>query len=185
MKDGKVHCEHPGVGLDDFMMLAYDQLNGAYPKFYKMDRLSKLGFLGSEFLLGSTEKCPAYSTAVVLSNSSASLDTDLRYWESVKTQASPSLFVYTLPNIMIGEICIRQGIKGESMFFVSPQFDPQETASYVDLLFERGVADHCLAGWVEVLDGRADVFLYLTGKSNHGIADHTAAKMLELYTWNP
>jgi len=184
LKDGKVYYEHQGT-LDDFMMSAYVQLNVAYPKFYKMDKLSKLGFLASEILLGPAKKYGGDSTAIVLSNCSSSLDTDIRYWETAKTQASPSLFVYTLPNIAIGEICIRHGIKGESIFFVSPKFDAEETTRYADFLFDHGIADYCLAGWVEVMDSQADVFLYLTEKSTGGISDFTAAKILALYTWNP
>ena len=183
LKDGKDYYQHEGT-LDDFLTGAYVQMNVAYPKFYKMDRLSKLGFLASEIILGSSKNYSGDSTAVVLSNSSSSLDSDIHYWETVKTQASPSLFVYTLPNIMIGEICIRQGIKGENLFFVSPEFDAVETCRYVDFLLDHGLADRCLAGWVEVTDSQADVFLYLTEKSPGAISDHTAAKILALYTWN-
>src|SRR5687767_15081641 len=107
-KDGKIIAEFPGLSLDDFLLTAYNHFALNYPKFYKMDRQSELGLLASEVLL---KDLPASSrgsqTAVVLSNGSASLDTDIRFWESAKTQASPSLFVYTLANIVAGEICIK------------------------------------------------------------------------------
>ena len=38
--------------LEQFLGDAYDKLNVAYPKFYKMDYLSKAGFIGAELLLG-------------------------------------------------------------------------------------------------------------------------------------
>jgi hypothetical protein len=119
--------------------------------------------------------------ALVLSNSSSSLDTDVRYLETVKTHASPSLFVYTLPNIVAGEICIRHGIKGESVFFVSPKFDAEWITSYVDLLLSKGKIEYCLAGWVEVMGDQADVFLYLADKSPEQSTAHSAHKIFELY----
>lgn len=163
--NGAIFFERPGVPLDDFMSDAYARLEVAYPRFYKMDRLSKLGFLASEILLGQCSPKLNANTAIVLSNANSSLDTDLRYWESVKTQASPSLFVCTLPNIVAGEICIRNGFKGENVFFVSSKFDPAWTDDYVSQVFEKGNTEYCIAGWVDVLGDQADVFLYLTNRT--------------------
>jgi hypothetical protein len=160
------------------LQAAFDHLQPAYPKFYKMDRLCQFGFLASEVLIGSV-KLPE-ATAIVLSNASSSLDTDSRFWETAKTQASPSLFVYTLPNIVIGEISIRHKLKGESAFFISPQFDPRFTVDYVDMISNQG-SPFCIAGWVEVAHGEADVFLYLTGNSIDKIGAHSAEYISSLY----
>ena len=120
LRDDRVILSLPEISLDDFLLKAYEQLDINYAKFYKMDRMCKLGLLGSEVLLsGISKSLESESTSVILSNSSSSLDTDFRYWDSVKNVASPSLFVYTLPNIVAGEICIRNGFKGETNFFVS------------------------------------------------------------------
>jgi hypothetical protein len=152
-----------------------------YPKFFKMDELSKAGFLAAEILIDQTTIDP--STAVVLSNSSSCIDTDARYWKTVKEQASPSLFVYTLPNIVTGEICIRHGFKGESIFFVNPSFDPQWLASYVEIMMKENTKT-CIAGWIEARSGRRDVFLYLVRAgeiSGGGNLPHTPSKLSELY----
>ncbi len=180
VKDGVVLFEQENKPDNDFLTEAYDKLGISYPKFYKMDRLSKLGFIAAELLLSTIQgKYQADELAIVLSNSNSSLDTDLRFWDSVKTQASPSLFVYTLPNIVIGEICIRHGIKGENLFFVSPQFDSDWISSYVDMLLVGKKAKFCLAGWIDILADRADVFLYLTDKSI------SSSKISERYhSWN-
>jgi hypothetical protein len=77
-----------------------------------MDRLSKLGFLAAEVLLKEIKLVPKYrpeQIAVVISNSNASLDTDLKYFESTKTIASPALFVYTLSNIVAGKYASGRG----------------------------------------------------------------------------
>src|ERR1041385_2908045 len=170
LKDGEVVFEDQMGSLDDFMEKAYSAGN-SYPKFYKMDRLAKLGFLASELLLKGVNFAPA-STAVVLSNANSSLDTDIKYWQSAKNQPSPALFVYTLPNIVGGEICIRHGIKGENIFFVSAQFDPVWIAGNVDLILENNRAKHCLAGWVDVMGNHADVFLYLAKNSEGKVGNH-------------
>ena len=186
LKDGAMILEHPEIPLDDFMLEAFSTLIITYPKFYKMDRLSKLGFLASEILLQEESiKNNDGSVAVVLSNSNSSLDTDIRFWEGTKKQASPSLFVYTLPNIVIGEICIRHRLKGENIFFISPEFDSNLIFNYAELLINSGKADRCLAGWINVLGEQADVFLYLAERATGQQLDHNPKKILELYhSWN-
>ena len=175
----------PGT-LDNFMEEVYEFISLAYPKFYKMDRLSKLGFLAIEIIVKDLPLLPRYApeqVAVVLSNSSASLDTDLRYAESLKIIPSPALFVYTLPNIVAGEICIRQGIQGENAFFVTEQFEAKQMTDYVDLVMASGKARACIAGWAEVLEDHHDIFLYLieNEKAANGL-EHTAEQLLRIYT---
>ena len=171
--------------LDDFLTAVYEALTPGYPKFYKMDRLSKLGFLATEQVLKGRvirEEYSPESVALVLSNAHSSLDTDVRYWETTKTLASPALFVYTLPNIVTGEICIRHGLKGENAFFISEQFDPEMVFSYTDMVLSQPGTQACISGWVDVMDGRHDVFLYLTEKQKQdGSLDHSARILADLY----
>ncbi|HEX6891868.1 MAG TPA: hypothetical protein VF141_14275 [Chryseolinea sp.] len=184
---GQIVYENKGNNLDEFMNSAFAWLSIAYPKFYKMDRLSKLGFLGSEILLKDEKLLDKYlpeRIAVVLSNSNASLDTDLKYFESTKTIASPALFVYTLSNIVAGEICIRQGIKGENAFFVLPQFDAARLVEYVEIVMASPKTEACIAGWVDVLGEQHDVLLYLLEKSKDGGLEHTAEQLQKLYQKN-
>jgi hypothetical protein len=181
LKEDNLILDLPDFTLDEFLIQAYESLQVNYPKFYKMDRLSKLGLLASEVIISERPKLNSASTSVILSNSNASLDTDLRFWESVKNAASPSLFVYTLPNIVAGEICIRNGFKGESNFFVTPEFDPEWMVYYVNQILAYENTEACLAGWVDVLSDHAEVFLYLTLKSGSGICAHTAENIRKLY----
>jgi hypothetical protein len=184
---GKIIYEHPQGRLDDFLKSALKSLSIAYPKFYKMDTLSKLGFLAAEILVKDVRLMERYTgqqVAVVLSNSYSSLDTDLRYFESMKTIASPALFVYTLSNIVAGEICIRHGIKGENAFFVLPSFDPSRLREYADMVMASKKTEACIAGWVDVLGDQHDVFLYLLEKTNNGGLEHTAGQLRKLYQAN-
>ena len=97
---------------------------------------------------------------LILSNANASLDVDLRYVKTIPAGASPALFVYTLPNIVIGEISIRQHFKGENAFFVFKQFDGNFIAGYVTGLFDNNLVKTCICGWVDILkeDYRAIAF---------------------------
>jgi len=174
--------------LDSFLTEAYQVLKIAYPKFYKMDPLSKLGVLASELLLRESDWKQHHKpeqVALVLANAHASLDTDVRYFESTKTMASPSLFVYTLSNIVAGEICIRHGIKGENAFFVQPTFDPKFMSQYVNQLLTETKTQMCLAGWVDVMGEHHDVFLYLTQKTGTANAkEHSGELLQKLYQFN-
>ena len=114
--------------LSDFLIAVYRHFELKYPKFYKMDNLSKLGLLATEVLLKDSLNPDEYKPeeiGIVLSNSSASIDTDIKYFETTKEIASPAIFVYTLPNIVIGEICIRNHFKGENAFFIFEEFDAE------------------------------------------------------------
>ena len=184
---GKIVYEKKGGSLDEFLDSAFASLSIGYPKFYKMDRLSKLGFLATEVLLKDIrllDKYKAESVAVIISNANASLDTDLKYFESTKTIASPALFVYTLSNIVAGEICIRQGIKGENAFFVLPGFDSTRLFEYTEIVMASGKTEACIAGWVDVLSEQHDVFLYLLEKLNNGGLEHSAKQLQKLYQVN-
>lgn len=172
-----------GSTLNDFLVGGYEWTKAAYPKFYKMDSLSKLGFLAAEILLKNVNlKDHRESVALVLSNAHSSLDTDVKYFESAKTIASPALFVYTLPNIVSGEICIRHGIKGENAFFISEAFDPLTLSEYVEMVLSQSKTDICVAGWVDVMDEHHDVFLYLAENRESGNSPEHSVKILaDLY----
>ena len=168
--------------LAEFVERFYHSLNLSYPKFYKMDHLSKLGFLASEVLIrdSNAKTFSPYDVSVVLSNASSSLDTDKNYFETTKKAASPALFVYTLPNIVNGEISIRHGLKGESAFFVTPQFDPDLLCGYCDELLKEK-SKLCLTGWVEVMGENYDVFLFLIGKDKSD-KEHMVENIKSLYS---
>jgi hypothetical protein len=162
------------VNFAAFIKALYKKENLSYPKFYKMDNLSKLGFLGAEMLLKDNSFLDRYKKediGIVIMNSSSSLDTDLAYNETIRDKSnyfpSPSVFVYTLPNIVIGEICIRHKIKGENVFLVSEHFDPESICKTVSLLFDRERVQACLCGWVEILGDRFESVLYLVEKENN------------------
>lgn len=163
----------------------YHQLQHNYPKFFKMDVLCKWAWLGAEYLL-SSEQGSLYEgfekskIAVVLMTSHGCLDVDKKYMQSIATIPSPALFVYTLPNIMLGEICIRHGFKGEQLSLVSDAFDSIELQFWVnDLLNNRGM-EACLCGWVDGTADIQDVCMFWVTKGKDGVS-FSAADMQQVY----
>jgi hypothetical protein len=170
------------AGISEFVDQAYTALNLNYPKFYKMDLLSKVGCVAAEVMMKDVD-APAnpYQSAVILSNSGASLEADARYHEAAAKAPSPALFVYTLPNIVAGELCIRYGMKGESNFFVSSAYQADFLYAYIERLFLKNVKN-CISGWIEIAGGEMDVFLYrIEQKENRLALPHTAENLNKLY----
>jgi len=151
----------------DFFLSIYQHFQLNYPKYYKMDNLSKLGWLASEILLKDSFNKDNYKPeeiGIVLANTNSSLDNDIKYLETTKDIPSPSLFVYTLPNIVIGEICIRNHFKGEQAFFVTEHFDSGFVEKYVRDLLDKNIVRTCICGWIDVLEQNYNVVLFLVEK---------------------
>ena len=154
----------------EWLIEAYKHFAIDYPKFFRMDNLSKAGWLAAEILLKGIELAlyKPEDIGIVLANKSSSLDTDIKYFDTTKAIPSPALFVYTLPNIVLGEISIRHRLKGENALFVSDRFEPGFIAGYVESLFAGGSVQCCICGWLDFFENDIDVDLYLVEKRNDG-----------------
>lgn len=146
-----------GKGLS-MLESVYEKLNLKYPKFYKMDLLCKLGFIASEILLqGDDDRfVEREDRAVVLCNATASFYDDSQYQSTIEDAEnfypSPSIFVYTLPNIVTGEIAIRNKYFGESSFYIMESFNAPEFLAILDETFMDSQTNSILCGWVEAPD---------------------------------
>lgn len=163
----------------------YRALQYNYMKFFKMDLLCKWAWLGAEALL-KTDSGYLYDDidkskiAVVLQTGHGCIDVDKKYLATMQDIPSPGLFVYTLPNIMLGEICIMHGFKGEQLCTVSEHFNTQELQFWVgDLLTKRGM-EACLCGWVDVYNDDKDICLFWVTKQG-GTNSFSADRLTELY----
>lgn len=160
--NGNVIFENQGETFSEFAKEAYKSLEISYPKFHKMDNLSKLAFLAAETLLKDKDNS---RTALVFANKSSSLDTDYKYQESINSQEnyfpSPSVFVYTLPNICVGEISIKHQMQTENAFFVLEDFDEIFLNEYSRQILQSGKAEKVLCGWVELYQESYKAFVYL------------------------
>ncbi len=153
--NGKIVFENNNETFQDFIKKAYKQFVNNYPKFFKMDNLSKLGIVAVELLSDEFKNIDGKEIGILLVNSASSLDTDKKFQNSIIDKnnyfPSPSVFVYTLPNIVIGEICIKHKIYGESSFFVSQNFDSVFIHNMVCDLFASQGINTAIVGWLDFI----------------------------------
>lgn len=154
-------------GLEHHSLLTslYKQMIGDYPKFYKMDGLSRLGFVASEILLnaekGDTDverreeegERLLEERAIIFFNHTSSIVSDRNYKESINDKdnyfPSPSIFVYTLPNIVTGEIAIRNHFHGETSFFILPDKDERMMEEILQASCRDAQSKSFLTGWID------------------------------------
>lgn len=155
--DGK-EIDVEGKGKD-LLTALYRQYVGDYPKFYKMDGLSRLGFMASELLLqpeGNDVAAEGDNRAVVLFNHSSSVSADRAYLDTIADPnncfPSPSVFVYTLPNIVTGEIAIRHHYHGETSFYILPRRDEALMVSILRATFVDTATRSAVCGWLDYVD---------------------------------
>lgn len=162
--------EQEGAGHHSLLTFLYKQMIGNYPKFYKMDGLSRLGFVASEILLnaekGDTDverreeegERLLEERAIIFFNHSSSIASDRSYKESINDKdnyfPSPSIFVYTLPNIVTGEIAIRNHFHGETSFFILPDKDERMMEEILQASCRDAQSKSFLTGWIDYEDER-------------------------------
>lgn len=175
--NGEVVAQRDADSEDYWFKQIYRQQGLGYPKFYKMDVLSQAGYLATELIKRVNPDISAAYTddeiALVFANASSSAETDRRFKQTYEAggSPSPSLFVYTLPNIVLGEIAIANKWYGENMFAVLPKFVPGFYLDYGQILLASG-SRALLCGWLEVTASVTDVFLFLVeDKKGYGEFD--------------
>lgn len=150
--------EQEGQEHHSLLTSLYKQMIGDYPKFYKMDGLSRLGFVASEILLNAEKEETEEEKAIIFFNHSSSIASDRNYKESIKDKdnyfPSPSIFVYTLPNIVTGEIAIRNHFQGETSFFILPDKDEKMMEEILLASCRDAQSKSFLTGWIDYEDER-------------------------------
>lgn len=150
--------EQEGAGHHSLLTSLYRQMIGNYPKFYKMDGLSRLGFVASEILLNAEKGETDKERAIIFFNHSSSIASDRNYKESINDKdnyfPSPSIFVYTLPNIVTGEIAIRNHFHGETSFFILPDKDERMMEEILQASCRDDQSKSFLTGWIDYEDER-------------------------------
>lgn len=184
--NGSVVYQKEEAAFSEFIKAAYKDQETKYPKFFKMDKLSKLAFLAADILLKNENLDPEKDKdiAIVFSNKASSLDTDRKHQESIQNKESyypsPAVFVYTLPNICIGEISIKHKLYSENSFFIFENFNAAHLTTYTNSLLSSGKAEQVLCGWVEFdTEDNYEAFLYLV--SPKGTLEHNKQNILKIY----
>ncbi len=185
-----VELQHDENG---FAMLTeiYHKHIGDYPKFFKMDVTCKLGFVATELLLqkeNASRFVPCEDRVVILFNRSGSLNADTHYQATIQDKdnyfPSPAAFVYTLPNIVTGEIAIRNKYYGETSFIVLERFDVNVMARQILCGFQNPETTSIIGGWNNCDDeSHFDALLFILSKS-HDYTEETLAKdILEIINY--
>lgn len=154
---------------NNFLTAIYRLCEFSYPKFFKMDNLSKAGFLASELLVDELdENFDRKDCGVILFNRVSSLTTDKNFENTIKDSEnfypSPALFVYTLPNIVTGEICIRQKFYGESSFYVMEDFDTQRIVDIISDSLQQN--KYVMTGWIDETDEGVKALMFLVTRDS-------------------
>ena len=139
-----------GTSLTDI----YKQEIGNYPKFYKMDILSRLAFVTTELLRkGPHTTDNGQQTPIILFNHSSSVVADRQFLDTIKDAEnffpSPSVFVYTLPNITTGEVAIRHHLCGETSFYILPDKDEALMKQILEASLAGTSATSVISGWID------------------------------------
>lgn len=125
-------------------------------KFYKMDDLCKLGYVAAAWLLDGVE-FGEEECGMVLSGKYGCLDTDMKHQKIIDKEgdaaSSPAVFVYTLPNVVAGEISIRHHIKGENTWFWSDDRTMSDLKHYASLMAGASDLRYCIIGHLDFLNG--------------------------------
>ena len=177
LKKDPILCLDAKRDFPQFLKDAYKKLALNYPKYHKMDSLCKLGILGSTVLLKNQDF--KANTALVLSNASSSHDVDRKHMQTMESIVSPAVFVYTLPNIVLGEISIKHKLQSENVFFIEDKFNAELLVDYSTSLLDSGKASSVVCGWIELKNDQYDVLLCLV--SNYGDIPFTKVNLEELY----
>jgi len=167
--NNKLIDNYSEINFNEILKELYHELIKNYPKYFKMDNLSKLGIIAAELLSDEFKNTNRKNISIVLMNSASSLDTDNNFQKTIMPDnyfPSPSLFVYTLPNIVVGEICIKHKIFGETAFFISEHFDEKLMYNVIENMLNNEIAEKILTGWIDVFENNYYVNLFVVKKRN-------------------
>ncbi len=157
------------TSTSEFLASAYKGLKLDYPKFFKMDNLSRLAILGTAFLLEQEENLDGNdAVALCFMNAQSSLESDWNHQKLINQNraVSPSVFVYTLPNILMGELAIKHNWHGENLFILANSFNVDDWLDEANKLFLLNKARYCIGGWVNVFEEQYELKLFFAEKGS-------------------
>ncbi|MBO6125260.1 MAG: 3-oxoacyl-ACP synthase [Bacteroidaceae bacterium] len=148
--------QQTGKALLTYLYKTYIQ---DYPKFYKMDALARLGFIATELLIQKEqekrgkEQEAGSERAVIFFGQSSSINADKEFLASIADPEnffpSPASFVYTLPNIVNGEVAIRNNYHGETAFYILPRKDDDMMRMITQATMLDNYHKSILTGWLD------------------------------------
>ncbi|MBK8341147.1 MAG: hypothetical protein IPK99_14640 [Flavobacteriales bacterium] len=169
--------------MENVFRECYKELAMDYPKFHKMDAPSKLAVLVTEPLLQRARQEGAdleNRMGLIGMSHCGSTVTDEEHW-AVRTEtglASPAVFVYTLPNIGLGEITIRHRIFGSSLCLLDHEPGTELIQRSIRVLHERDGMEWIVCLWSDIFADRYDARAVLLGPGPGAPADANTLRTL-------
>ena len=120
-------------------------------RFSRMDLMSRLGLMAVELLDAGLESLPPERRdriGVCVETCAGSLATDLRFLQTPRA----SIFTYTLPSTVIGEICIRYHLRGPVLCLVTPPGPEQSSLVEAAHWLDQEDAEACLCVGAEAVE---------------------------------
>jgi 3-oxoacyl-(acyl-carrier-protein) synthase len=120
-------------------------------RFLRMDLMCRLGFMATELLavdFDALTGAQCERLGVCVESFTGSLDSDIRFAQTPR----PSIFAYTLPSTVIGEICIRHRLKGPVLSLISPNTDGPNLLGEAAEWLRAGDAEMVLCLGIEAIN---------------------------------
>ena len=127
-------------------------------RFARMDWLSRLGLMAVELLDARFESWDAKDleqTGVCVETAAGCLTSDAEFLK----QPRPTVFTYTLPSTVIGEICIRHRFKGPMLCLMSSGKSTRAAIDEAAAWLREGSAKSCLCVCCEAVSPDAAALL--------------------------
>ncbi len=160
----------------------YQSLSIEYSKFHKMDALAKMAICGLKVIEKEYDlnHFKDEEIALIFANKSSSYYSDNKHFTNYTklNTLSPSDFVYTLPNILTGEIAILKKWYGENVFFIQEEFDLEFFKEQINFYFYKG-AKACLCGWIESNNELEEAILFFVEKGDENLTLENFEKQIK------
>ena len=120
-------------------------------RFLRMDLMCRIGFMATELLAVDFDALPEArreSLGMIVESFTGSLNTDIRFAQTPR----PSIFAYTLPSTVIGEICIRHRLKGPVLSLIAPDTDGANALTEAAEWLRAGDAEMVLCLGIEAIN---------------------------------
>jgi len=120
-------------------------------RFARMDPLCRVGLMTAELLVRDLDGLSSAAlprVGVVLESAAGCAATDARFLH----RARPSLFAYTLPSTLLGEICIRHRFQGPQLCLLTPDGDGRRALEEAEDWLRTGAVDWAMCLCCEAVE---------------------------------
>lgn len=123
-------------------------------RFHKMDLFSKLAYIGTGLLAKNfLDKFASEDIALFLFTLNGSVLADRKHLSTFSNPEeyypSPSVSINTLPNVVLGEIAVRNSIKGETTLVMLPEEDQTIIEGIINATLSTTHPSVMIYGWVD------------------------------------